>query len=75
MVSYYLDEILGNEMGVNSLRLKDCQTNEIKVIEITGVFIAIGHKPNTSIFENKLEMEMGILKSMAVLMVMLQKHQ
>ena len=60
--SHTLDEILGNEMGVNSLRLKDCQTNEIKVIEITGVFIAIGHKPNTSIFENKLEMENGYIK-------------
>ena len=60
--SHTLDEILGNEMGVNSLRLKSCQTNEIKVIEITGVFIAIGHKPNTSIFENKLEMENGYIK-------------
>ncbi|UOO80834.1 thioredoxin-disulfide reductase [Uruburuella testudinis] len=58
-----LDEILGDDMGVNGARLKnnDGTTEEIKV---NGVFIAIGHKPNTDIFKGQLDMdETGYLKT------------
>ena len=60
--SYTLDEILGDKMGVNGLRLKSCLTNEMQTISVTGVFIAIGHKPNTAIFERQLAMENGYIK-------------
>ena len=58
-----LDEILGDDMGVNGARLKhnDGSTEDIKV---NGVFIAIGHKPNTDIFKGQLDMdETGYLKT------------
>lgn len=56
-----LDEVLGNDSGVTGMRLKNTQTNETKEIPLAGVFIAIGHKPNTDIFEGQLEMEGGYL--------------
>lgn len=57
-----LDEVLGDNMGVTGLRLKSTQSDETKEIDVSGVFIAIGHHPNTSIFEGQLEMENGYLK-------------
>lgn len=57
-----LDEVLGDNMGVTGLRLKNTQTGESKEIDVAGVFIAIGHTPNTGIFEGQLEMENGYLK-------------
>ncbi len=59
--NHVTDEILGNEMGVNGIRIKNTQTGETKVIDVTGVFIAIGHKPNTDIFEGQLDMENGYI--------------
>lgn len=56
-----LDEILGDASGVTGIRLKSTQTQETKVIPVTGVFIAIGHTPNTAIFEGQLEMQHGYL--------------
>ncbi len=55
-----LDEVLGDAKGVNAMRLKfnDGSTEEVN---LSGVFIAIGHKPNTDIFEGKLAMEHGYL--------------
>lgn len=57
-----LDEVLGDNTGVTGARLKnkDGSTNDI---ELMGVFIAIGHKPNTSIFEGQLDMEHGYLNT------------
>ncbi|RTZ60135.1 MAG: thioredoxin-disulfide reductase [Gammaproteobacteria bacterium] len=57
----HLDEVLGDDSGVTGIRLRhnDGSTREI---EVDGVFIAIGHKPNTSLFEGKLEMENGYIK-------------
>lgn len=55
------DEILGDNSGVTGIRIKHVKTNETKVIEATGVFIAIGHKPNTDIFANQLEMHNGYI--------------
>ncbi len=57
-----LDEVLGDEMGVTGVRLKDTQSDDTEQLELTGVFIAIGHQPNTQIFEGQLEMENGYLK-------------
>ncbi len=57
-----LDEVLGDEMGVTGVRLKDTQSGDTEQLELTGVFIAIGHQPNTQIFEGQLEMENGYLK-------------
>ena len=56
-----LDEVLGDEAGVTGLRLAATGTSETKEIDVTGVFIAIGHKPNTDIFTDKLAMKDGYL--------------
>ncbi|WP_227816971.1 thioredoxin-disulfide reductase [Nitrogeniibacter aestuarii] len=56
-----LDEVLGDNMGVTGMRLKHVETGETEDIELMGVFIAIGHKPNTDIFEGQLEMEGGYI--------------
>ncbi|WP_028486288.1 thioredoxin-disulfide reductase [Thiomicrorhabdus chilensis] len=57
-----LEEVLGDNMGVTGLRLKNNQTGESKEIDVAGVFIAIGHTPNTGIFADQLEMTNGYLK-------------
>lgn len=49
-------------LGVNALRIKNIKTNEGSQIDVAGVFIAIGHTPNTSIFAGQLEMENGYIK-------------
>ena len=56
-----LDEVLGDKMGVTGMRLRNVQTDAKEDIELMGVFIAIGHKPNTDIFEGQLEMEGGYI--------------
>ncbi|VAW96012.1 Thioredoxin reductase [hydrothermal vent metagenome] len=56
-----LDEVLGDDTGVTGMRLKH-NDGTTKDIELMGVFIAIGHKPNTGIFDGQLEMEHGYLK-------------
>lgn len=59
--NYQLDEVLGDDAGVNGLRLKSTQDDSTKDIDVHGVFIAIGHKPNTDIFIDQLDMEHGYL--------------
>ena len=54
-----LDEVLGDNTGVTGMRIKHAKTGATKDIALKGVFIAIGHKPNTDIFEGQLEMEGG----------------
>lgn len=56
-----LDEVLGDDMGVTGMRIKNVDNGSSKDIELRGVFIAIGHKPNTDIFEGQLEMEGGYI--------------
>ena len=56
-----LDEVLGDATGVTGLRLKHMKTGATSEIKTMGVFIAIGHKPNTDIFAGQLEMENGYL--------------
>lgn len=57
-----LDEVLGDASGVNGIRIKNNETGESKDIALVGVFVAIGHKPNTDIFQGQLEMKDGYLK-------------
>jgi thioredoxin reductase (NADPH) len=57
-----VDEVLGDATGVTGLRIKNKQDGSSKDLELMGVFIAIGHKPNTDIFEGQLEMDHGYLK-------------
>ncbi|MFM2396970.1 MAG: hypothetical protein RLZZ144_220 [Pseudomonadota bacterium] len=56
-----LDEVLGDASGVNGMRLKHMQTGATQDITLAGVFIAIGHKPNTDIFAGQLAMDNGYL--------------
>ena len=58
-----LDEVLGDATGVTGARLKNREDGSSKDIELMGVFIAIGHKPNTSLFEGQLDMEHGYLNT------------
>lgn len=57
-----LDEVLGDNMGVTGVRLKDSESGETRQLELAGVFIAIGHKPNTDLFKGQLEMHDGYLR-------------
>ena len=57
-----LDEVLGDDSGVTGMRIKNIKTGQTRNIDLKGVFIAIGHSPNTQIFEGQLEMAGGYLK-------------
>ena len=56
-----LDEVLGDASGVTGVRLKSVQDNQIRELAVHGCFIAIGHQPNTSIFEGQLTMKDGYI--------------
>ena len=56
-----LDEVLGDKSGVTGMRVKNVQTGASEDIDLLGVFIAIGHKPNTELFVDQLAMENGYL--------------
>jgi len=60
--NHTLDEVLGDDMGVTGLRLKSMQDDSTQKIDVAGVFIAIGHRPNTEIFEGQLDMNNGYIK-------------
>ena len=60
--NHQLDEVLGDDSGVTGVRLKSMDGESTQELELAGVFIAIGHKPNTDIFEGQLEMKDGYLK-------------
>lgn len=51
------EEIMGNEQGVNAVRVKNNKTEQESVLDVTGFFVAIGHKPNTELFQNILDMD------------------
>lgn len=57
-----VDEVLGDDTGVTGVRIKNMETGETRTITVTGVFIAIGHNPNTSIFAGQLDMDNGYLR-------------
>ncbi len=59
--NHQLDEVIGDDAGVTGLRLKSTQDDSTQEIDVHGVFIAIGHKPNTDLFAGQLDMNGGYL--------------
>jgi thioredoxin reductase (NADPH) len=59
--NHVLEEVLGDAKGVNGVRIKDLQTRAAQKLDVQGLFIAIGHTPNTGIFEGQLEMKGGYI--------------
>ena len=57
-----LDEVLGDDMGVTGMRIRSTEAGETEDIDLEGVFVAIGHSPNTGIFEGQLEMKDGYIQ-------------
>lgn len=60
-LNHTLDEVLGDQSGVTGMRIKSTQDSSTKEIPLKGIFIAIGHKPNTDIFAGQLDMEGGYI--------------
>ena len=60
--NHVLDEVLGDDSGVTGMRIKSTLDGTTKEIPLQGIFIAIGHKPNTAIFEGQLEMNGGYIQ-------------
>jgi len=60
--NHVLDEVLGDDSGVTGMRIRNVTDESTRDIPLQGVFIAIGHKPNTAIFEGQLEMKNGYIK-------------
>lgn len=60
--SHILDEVLGDKSGVTGVRLRSTKDDSTKELAVQGVFIAIGHAPNTELFKDQLEMEKGYIK-------------
>ncbi|MEJ8815819.1 thioredoxin-disulfide reductase [Variovorax ureilyticus] len=56
-----LDEVLGDDSGVTGIKIKNLQTNETERLDLKGCFVAIGHHPNTDIFQGQLEMKDGYI--------------
>lgn len=57
-----LDEVLGDASSVTGLRTRNVKTGETHTIDLQGVFVAIGHKPNTDLFTGQLDMNNGYIK-------------
>jgi thioredoxin reductase (NADPH) len=57
------DEILGDAKGVNGIRIKDTRSGATQDVALSGVFVAIGHTPNTGIFDGQLEMKNGYIRT------------
>ncbi len=60
--NHQVDEVLGDQSGVTGLRIKSTADGSTKDLDVMGVFIAIGHKPNTALFEGQMEMDHGYIK-------------
>ncbi|SEP14031.1 thioredoxin-disulfide reductase [Aquisalimonas asiatica] len=60
--NHTLDEILGDDTGVTGARVKSTESGETTDLDVAGVFIAIGHKPNTDIFQGQLDMQGGYIR-------------
>ncbi|MCG5547439.1 thioredoxin-disulfide reductase [Halorhodospira halochloris] len=60
--NHVLDEVLGDEMGVTGLRLRNVEDDQESQLDVAGVFIAIGHKPNTELFAGQLDMSNGFIQ-------------
>jgi thioredoxin reductase (NADPH) len=62
-LDYTLDEITGDDSGVTGINMKSTKDGSVSKLAVHGVFIAIGHKPNTGIFESQIEMQNGYIKT------------
>ncbi len=62
MWNHTLEEVLGDQSGVTGMRIKNTQSGDEQELDLMGVFIAIGHKPNTGVFEGELEINGGYIK-------------
>jgi len=62
MWDHNLDEVLGDDSGVTGMRIKHAKTGETQDFDLMGVFVAIGHKPNTDVFEGQLDISGGYIK-------------
>ncbi|GAA0794101.1 thioredoxin-disulfide reductase [Marinobacterium sediminicola] len=60
--NHQLDEVLGDDSGVTGIRVRSTQDDSTQELELQGVFVAIGHKPNTELFTGQLDMKDGYLK-------------
>ena len=60
--NHTVDEVLGDDQGVNGLRLRSVKDGELRPLAVTGAFIAIGHEPNTGVFAGQLEMRNGYIR-------------
>ena len=58
---HVLDEVLGDDQGVTGMRISDKHSAAVQQLDLTGVFIAIGHTPNTGIFTDQLDMVNGYI--------------
>ena len=63
--NHTLQEVLGNEGGVTGLKIQSTADNSVTELSVHGLFVAIGHKPNTGIFEGQLDMNNGYIKTRA----------
>ena len=59
--NHVVDEVVGDKSGVTGVRIKGTAGDATKVVPVTGFFVAIGHKPNTDLFEGQLEMKNGYI--------------
>jgi thioredoxin reductase (NADPH) len=62
MWDHTLDEVVGDDTGVTGIRVRSVKDDSVNQVDLAGVFIAIGHKPNTDIFAGQLDMKDGYLK-------------
>jgi thioredoxin reductase (NADPH) len=61
MWDHVLEEVLGDDSGVTGMRVRNVHSDEITEVDLAGVFIAVGHQPNTGIFEGQLDMSGGYI--------------
>jgi len=59
--NHVLEEVLGDAKGVSGVRIRDVGTNAVQELEVQGLFVAVGHTPNTGIFEGQVEMKSGYI--------------
>jgi thioredoxin reductase (NADPH) len=59
--NHTVDEVLGNDQGVTGVRLRALPAGTLQTLEVTGLFVAIGHTPNTALFEGQLAMRGGYI--------------
>jgi thioredoxin reductase (NADPH) len=62
MWNHTLEEVVGDDSGVTGMQIKSTEDGKVQQIDLAGVFIAIGHKPNTDIFAGQLEMKNGYIR-------------